>query len=228
MPEAPLLRADQLRPAVKNFDGALPRAPFSVTITVGEQVALLGARGAGKTAVARALALIQTPAGGRVLFAGREITRLGGGQLRALRRELQFVGGHPLRILPPRVTVRAALLEPLQIHWRGSAAEQRARVEALAAHMELNPLLLDRRATALSSALRQRVAVARALGLHPRLLICDELADHLDPAAVRPLLARLAHICRAEAITWLWTTTDPALAAEFSDRVVRLESGQLV
>jgi ABC-type glutathione transport system ATPase component len=233
---APLLRVENLTGS--ETSGPIHPSPVrtrvfervSFDIAEGEHVAVVGAPGSGKTALVRAAALLEKSQGGKVYLEGRDITRLWGGQLRALRQRLQFVGGDPMRTLPPHYTVEQTLLEPLQIHRLGSADEQRARVTAVTEWFRLNPLLLTRKVSMLSAAMRQRVALARALTLHPRLLVCDELTDRLEPSAAQPLLAMVARACRAprERIAWLWTTSDRALAHAFADRVLRLEDGQLV
>ncbi len=220
LPAAPLLRGADLR-----------CAPFfqqlSISIDSGEQVAVLGPRGSGKTALLRALTRVDAPAAGRVHFAGQDITRAWGGSLRALRRSLQFVGGDPLRTLPPNVTVNDALAEALRIHRLGSAREQREQCAALAAQFGMNAFVLSENISALSAGLRQRTALARALLLQPRLLAGDELVDRLDPAAAEPLLETLSGLCRERQAAWLWTTSNAALARRFSDRVLVLEAGQL-
>ena len=193
----------------------------------GEQVAILGPRGVGKTQLTRALTLIEKPAGGRVLFEGQDITRAWGGRLRALRRGVQYVGGDARRSLSPRLDVAQILAEPLLVHHLGSPAERRALVAAAAEAWGLNPLLLTQHASALSSALCQRVVLARSSLLQPRLLVVDELAERLEPAAVRPLLALVSRLCRADGRAWLWTTTDADLAGEYADRVLEMEGGQV-
>lgn len=225
-PVAPLLRVENLRPSPT--DPAFPRLStshlenFSLTLGVGEVVAIVGSHGVGKTALMRALALVQAPATGRVFFNNREITAWRGGRLRGLRSQFQYVGGHPLRTFPPRVTLRAALLEPMQIHWRGSKMEQATRLQTVTALLELNPLLLDRRIESFSVTLRQRAALARALMLQPRLLMVDELIERLDPAAALPLLSAFIGACRQNNIALVWTTTNLPLATQFSNRVIPL------
>lgn len=230
----PLLQAGNLRWTFRAPGERASRVTvfdrISLAVESGECVAIMGAPGSGKTTLLRAVALIQKLDAGRIYFEGQEITSLWGGRLRALRQRLQFVGGDPMRSLPPRYTLEQILLEPLRIHHRGSASEQHARAAALADRLELNPWLLGRTVSGLSATMRQRVALARALTLQPRLLVCDELTDRLEPAAARPLLSAVARACRAdgEPIAWLWATTDRAAAHAFADRVLRLENGQLV
>ena len=230
LPGVPLLQVENLSQVARAQAPAGPRAHFeavSFQLAPGERLAVVGPRGAGKTHLARAISLIDRPAGGRVLFEGRDVTRAGGGRLRALRRGIQYVGGDARRSLSPRLRIEQVLAEPLQVHHLGSPAERRARVAAAAEAWQLNPLLLGSRAYALSGALCQRVALARASLLQPRLLVCDEIAERLEPSGVRPLLALVAQLCRVAGMAWVWTTTDAALAGAYADRVLTLEGGRL-
>lgn len=192
-----------------------------------ERVVLLGAHGSGKTTLLRSVALLQRPAAGRVFFEAEELTRLSESRLRGLRRSFQFTGGHPARTLWATATVAQTVREPLQIHRLGNAAEQEARVAEVLQLFDLNPWLFNRRIASLSLALRQRVVLARALVLKPRLLLTDEVIDHLEPAAAVPLLECLSDLCRRSDLTWLWSTSNAALARRFSDRVLTLEGGRL-
>jgi ABC-type glutathione transport system ATPase component len=228
---APLLRAENLRyvprPAGDPFLPAIKIERLSLRVQPGESVAVLGPRGSGKGVMLRLLARLITAHGGRIYFEDQDVTRAWGRRLMALRRAQQFVGGDPLRALLPHWTVGEALREPLQIHRQGSPAERGARVQASARQLGLSLFLLDRRIETLSLAMRQRVMLARALTLQPRLLLVDEWMTCLEPAVAAPLLENLARVCRAEHMAWLWATTDAELARRFSDRVLRLDGGQL-
>ena len=229
-PGAPLFQVENLYQVVRDPGASAPRTVFaqaSFALAAGEHVAILGPRGAGKTQLTRALALIEKPASGRVVLDGQDVTRAWGGRLRGLRRSLQYIGGDARRSLSPRLDIAHILAEPLQVHRLGSSVEQAALVEAAAEAWELNRLLLGQQPHALSNALCQRVVLARANLLQPRLLVVDELTERLEPAAVRPLLALIARLCRAAGRAWLWTTTDAALADAFSDRVLALQDGKL-
>ncbi len=230
MAAVPLLQVQNLRWSYPARDRQPPRPileSISLELGPGESAAIVGARGTGKTTLARAIALVERPQAGRVLVDGRDVTRASGGRLRALRRVLQYVGGDARRALSPRLTLRAILAEPLQVHRLGTAEAQRASVAQAAAAWQLNPYLLDARPGALSAALCLRVALARAQLLGPRLVVCDDLAGRLEPAAVRPLLDAIAAAFRGLNIAWLWTTTDLALARAFAGRIYVLENGRL-
>ena len=231
MSVAPLLRVENLRytprPAGDPLLPALKIEGLSLTIDPGESVALVGPPDSGQGLVLRLAARLLAPHSGRIYLEDKDITRAWGGQLKALRRALQFVGGDPLRALLPHLTVGETLQEPLVIHRRGSSADQKVRAAACAQQLGLSRFLLERRIETLSLTMRQRVMLARALTLRPRLLIVDELADRLEPAAASPLLENLARVCRVENLAWLWATTDSALAHQFADRVLVLEGGRI-
>ena len=232
MPSAapPLLQVDNLQVKVPVRGQKTPRTVFEsagLTVAPGESVAVLGPAGSGKTLLARAAALIDRPKQGRVLLNGHDITRAWGGRLRALRRELQFVGGDPRRTLSPRLDVQSILAEPLQVHWLGTPAERRARIAATFAAWDLNPYLLHLRPDEFSTTLCLRIALARAHILQPRLVVCDGLTERLEPAATRALLADIAARYRASGTAWLWTTSDVDLAAAFADRTYVIENRAL-
>lgn len=231
MSASPLLRVENLRYTPRRVDDPfLPLVKIerlSLLVQPGESVAVVGPHGSGKSLLLRLLARLETAQGGHIYLEGKDVTHAWGGQLKAMRRILQFVGGDPLRALLPHLTVGETLQEPLIIHRRGSPADQKARVAACAQQMGLSPFLLERRIETLSPAMRQRVMLARALTLQPRLLMVDELVERLEPAVALPLLENLARVGRAEKLACLWTTTELVIAHQFADRVLLLEGGQL-
>jgi len=207
-----------------------PRAFLShidLTLTAGEQVAVVGAPKSGKTQLTRALALLQRPSAGRVLLDDLDLTRLSEAKLRNVRRHLQFVGGNPARAVLSTQTVEAVLREPLDIQRLGSVAERRARVEEAARVLGINVWLLTRPLASLSLALRQKLLLARALMLNPSVLITDEVIQHLEPAVAPGLLGRISALSRERNTAWLWTTTNLALARRYADRVLVLKEGRL-
>ena len=229
-PAAALLQVDQLRPLGRAPDrrrkAEAAFAPVSFTQAAGERLAIVGAA-PEVSALGRAVALIDKPAGGRVRLGGEDFTRAWGGRLRALRRALQYVGGEARRALPPYASVQAILTEPLQVHRLGRPPERRAQVAAAAEAWQVNGWLLSSRVSGLSSAMCQRVVLARVCLLQPRLLVCDRLTERLEPAAVQPLLALLAAYCDRIGLACLLLTTDPALAAGFATRTLRLDPAGL-
>ncbi len=227
MSVTPLLQVDNLQLKISIRGQKTPRMVFesaALTVLPGESVAVLGAPDTGKTLLARTVALIDRPQRGRVLLAGQDISRVWGGKLRGLRRDLQYVGGDPRRTLSPRLTVQSILAEPLQVHWLGTPAEQRERIAATFAEWDLNPYLLYLRPEAFSTTVCLRIALARAHILQPKLVVADGLTERLEPAATRALLASVAATYRAAGTAWLWTTSDVDLAAAFADRTYVIEN----
>jgi peptide/nickel transport system ATP-binding protein len=228
-PAAALLQVDQLIPLGRAANRRKPEAgfaPVSFTQAAGERLAIVGPAGE-VSALARAIALIDKPASGQVRLGGDDLTRAWGGRLRTLRRALQYVGGEGRRALPPYASVQAILTEPLQVHGLGRPEERRLQVAAAAAAWQVNGGLLAGRVSSLSSAMCQRVALARVSLLGPRVLVCDRLTDRLEPAAVQPLLDLLAGYCDRTGVACLLITTDPALAAGFATRTLRLDPAGL-
>jgi ABC-type glutathione transport system ATPase component len=201
---------------------------LSLHVAPGERLAVMAAPGGPAAALARAVGLLQRPVEGRIVFEGQDVTKASGGALRALRRRLQYVGGEGRRALAPRLNLENLLAEPLNVHRLGSPAERRLRAAEAAQAWGLNRYLLQLPASALSAALCQRAVLARACLLNPRLLVCEFPTQRLEPAAARPLMARLAEHCQSTGLACLLFTGDPNLAREFAGRCLRLHpNGQL-
>jgi peptide/nickel transport system ATP-binding protein len=229
-PAGPLLHVENLIPLVAAPGARRPAPatpPVSFHLAVGERLAIVGAPEAGLSPLARAIALIDPPGGGRVRLGADDFTRAWGGRRRALRRRLQYVGSEGRRALPPFTAVSDILTEPLAVHRLGRPAERRAQAAAAAAAWQVNGWLLGARVAALSNALCQRVALARACLLEPRVLVCDRLTDRLEPAAAAPLLALLADYAARTGLALLLLTSDAALAVGFATRTLQLDASGL-
>ncbi|MCC7358251.1 MAG: ATP-binding cassette domain-containing protein [Anaerolineales bacterium] len=229
MAAAPLLAVEALSALARVPGGratAPAFAPLSFELDAGERLAIIGPPDL-ISALARAVAVIEKPASGRVRLGGADLTRAWGGQLRRLRRALQYVGGEGRRALPPYASLGDVLAEPLGVHNLGRPAERRALAAQAAAAWQVNGWLLTTRAASLSHAMCQRVALARACLLQPQVLVCDALTDRLEPAAAGPLLALLdAYAARAN-LALLCLTADPAVAASVAARTLRLDPSGL-
>ena len=226
---AALLHVENLTPLVKappkRFSVEVVRLPSaSFTLAAGERLSIVGAPDAGLSPLARAIALIDKPGAGRVRLGSADLTRAWGGQLRTLRRSLQYVASEGRRALPPFALIGDILTEPLQVHNLGRPAERREQAAAAAAAWQVNGWLLGSRVSGLSNAMCQRVALARACLLNPRVLVCDRLTDRLEPAAAAPLLALLKAYCDQTGLACLLITSDPSLAAGFAPRLLRYDA----
>ncbi|MBP0452340.1 ABC transporter ATP-binding protein [Kitasatospora sp. RG8] len=228
-----LLLAEDL---VKEFPGHRgdrnpgPRAVDGVSLRIGrgETLALVGESGSGKSTTARMLVRLTDPTSGRITFDGQDVTRLGGGALRRLRRRMQFVHQSPYASLSPRLSVAEIVSEPLRAHRIGSRAERAGRAASLLDRVRLPAALLDRRPAELSGGQRQRVAIARALALEPDLLVCDEPVSALDVSSQAQILDLLAELQAELGLGHLFISHDLAVVRQIASRVGVMRGGRLV
>jgi oligopeptide/dipeptide ABC transporter ATP-binding protein len=238
----PLIAVEDLvvrYPVTRGLGGALARRPkrfvhavegVSFTVKRGELLALVGESGCGKTTTAQAILRLVEPVSGRIEFDGGDITALQTRALRPLRRRMQLIYQDPYESLDPRLSVRAAVEEPLLIHGLGgSKAERREHVREAMARVELNPpeLFLERYPHELSGGQRQRVAIAASIVLGPDLLVADEPVSMLD-VSVRAGILNLLDRLREGGLGILMITHDLSTAARFADRIAVMYLGRIV
>lgn len=228
----PLLQVRSLRVRYKSGSFAHPGANDAVAgasfdIAAGESVGLVGESGSGKSSIAKAL-LRLIPATGSILFGQRELLGLGGNALRTVREQMQIVFQDPIGALDPRMTVAQICAEPLLEFRAGQRAQHREQVMAMLARVGLGAELLSRYPHQLSGGQAQRVGLARALMLNPRLLVCDEPVAALD-VSIRSQIANLLCDMRAElGLTLLFIAHDLPTVRFLCDRVLVLFRGQIV
>jgi len=199
----------------------------SLELRPGEALGIVGESGSGKSTLARALLQLLPAAGGRVVWLGRELATLPRAQLRALRRDLQIIFQDPLDSLDPRMTVGEIVAEPLRVHERAlDRAAQEAAVHAMLGRVALPAALAARYPHELSGGQCQRVGIARAMVLAPRLLICDEPLSALDAPTQQQLLALLAELRRASGLSLLFISHNLALVRALCERVLVLYLGR--
>ena len=238
----PLIAVEDLvvhYPVARGLVGSVARRPqqvvravegVSFTVARGELVALVGESGCGKTTTAQAVLRLVEPVSGRIEFDGDDITGLQSRALRPLRRRMQLIYQDPYESLDPRLSVQAAVEEPLQIHGLGgSRKERRERVRDALARVELSPpeLFLERYPHELSGGQRQRVAIAASIVLGPDLLVADEPVSMLD-VSVRAGVLNLLDRLRKEGLGILMITHDLSTAARFADRIAVMYLGRIV
>jgi peptide/nickel transport system ATP-binding protein len=210
------------RPVVHAVDGV------SLQIRDGETLGLVGETGCGKSTLARTIARLQPVTEGRVSFAGRDITGLRAGDLKAVRREVQMVFQDPYGSLNPRRRVGAIVGEPLAVHGLASGAARRERVQELMALVGLNPEHYNRYPAEFSGGQRQRVGIARALAVNPKLLICDEPVSALDVSVQAQVINLLKDLQAQLDLTCIFISHDLGVVEHVSDRVAVMYLGKVV
>jgi peptide/nickel transport system ATP-binding protein len=200
----------------------------SFDIAAGESFAIVGESGSGKSTIARAIARLNQPKSGSIRFDGQEAVALSGDALRGYRRTVQMVFQSPYDSLNPRMRVGDAIEEPLIRHGLARGSEAADRVHQLLEMVELPFDLRNRKPHELSGGQCQRVGIARALALSPRLLIADEITSALDVTIQAQILDLLRRLQQSQGLTMIYISHDLAVVRAFCDRVAVLSSGEIV
>jgi ABC-type glutathione transport system ATPase component len=200
----------------------------SLTIFPGKTLAVVGESGAGKSSLARCIALLEPATNGTVELAGTNLAALSGKELFSMRREVQLIFQDPSSALNPRLTACEIIAEPLLIQGQGTKSQRRARALQLMEQVGLDPAWERKRPLEFSGGQRQRVAIARALALGPHLLILDEALANLDAANQTLILKLLAELQAAHSLSFLHISHDLRLVSEFADEVAVMRLGRIV
>jgi oligopeptide/dipeptide ABC transporter ATP-binding protein len=203
----------------------------SFAVATGEILALVGESGCGKTSIVRAIARLEEPAGGQVLFRGANITHVRGQALRHLRREIQVVFQDPFESLDPRLTAFDTVAESLLVHRMGdSRAGRRERVLTMLEQVGLYPAeaIARRYPHQLSGGQRQRLVIAGAMVLGPDLVIADEPVSMLDVSLRAGILRLMLDLRDQRGVSILFVTHDLSLAWVVADRVAVVYLGRIV
>jgi peptide/nickel transport system ATP-binding protein len=201
---------------------------ISFDVLKGETLGLVGESGCGKSTTGRAIMQIPRPTGGSVVFEGRELTALHGEDLRKLRTDVQMIFQDPISSLNPRRKVIDIVAEPLHIWGIGTKEERIAKARDTLAAVGIDPDQAgDRRPHQFSGGQCQRICIARALVLDPRLIICDEPVSALDVSVQAQVLNLLEDLKAQFGLTLVFIAHDLAVVKNVSDRVAVMYLGKM-
>jgi oligopeptide/dipeptide ABC transporter ATP-binding protein len=201
----------------------------SLTLRAGEALGIVGESGSGKSTLARAALRLLGASSGRVVWMGRELAALPARELRGLRRDLQIIFQDPFGSLDPRMTVAEIVAEPLRVHERALDGGARdSAVAAALARVGLSASLAERYPHELSGGQCQRVGIARAMILGPRLLVCDEPVSALDAPTQQQVIALLAALRAASGLSLLFISHNLAVVRRLCERVLVLYLGRMM
>jgi ABC-type oligopeptide transport system ATPase subunit len=207
---------------VKAVDGV------SFSIPAGKTLGLVGESGSGKSTTGYCVLQLIKPTAGSIRFDGKELTQMGGEQLRKVRQDMQIVFQDPYSSLDPRMTVGNIVSEPLEVHGMGTRKSRRETVRRLLEVVGFNPNFTNRYPHEFSGGQRQRIGIARALALSPKLIVCDEPVSALDVSIQAQILNLLKDLQRDFGLTYLFISHDLAVVRTMSDEIAVMNRGQLV
>lgn len=200
----------------------------SFNVHEGETVGLVGESGCGKTTLGRTILRLAPATGGQVLFEGRNILDLPNNELKDLRRHMQIIFQDPYSSLNPRMSIGAAIQEPMSVHGiHANEAQRKEKVLELLAKVNMKPEHYYRYPHEFSGGQRQRICIARALALNPKFIICDESVSALDVSVQAQVLNLLIQLREEFKFTYIFISHDLSVVKFMSDRMVVMNKGKI-
>lgn len=228
---SPLVQVNDLRKFFNLGKGNILKAVNEISFSIGrgETVGVVGESGCGKSTAGRTIMRLYEPTSGGVTFDGKDIYKLRGSELKALRRNMQMIFQDPYASLNPRMTVTDIIGEALDIHnLAGSRAERKRKVEGLLDLVNLNPEHATRYPHEFSGGQRQRIGIARALAVDPKFIIADEPISALDVSIQAQVVNLMQDLQRKMGLTYLFIAHDLSMVKHISDRVAVMYLGKIV
>ena len=201
----------------------------SFTLERGKALGIVGEPGCGKSTTGRAILRLIEPTAGEVIFNGEDITKKNKEQMRLLRREMQLIFQDPYASLDPRKTVSEIIGEPLKLQKLIPDAKKRAeRVHELMEVVGLADRLINTYPHELDGGRRQRIGIARALAMEPKLIICDEPVSALDVSIQAQILNLMQDLQEQMGLTYIFITHDLSVVNHFANDIAVMYLGQLI
>ena len=233
----PLLKVEHLKtwfPLKKGlfnrvYDHVKAVDDVSLDVYPGETLGLVGESGCGKTTLGRSILRLVEPSEGKILFEGKDVMSLSGNDLREYRRQAQIVFQDPYSSLNPKMRIGDAIAEPMLVHGlEPDAKKRRDKVCELLTEVGLEPEHYQRYPHEFSGGQRQRICIARALAVHPKLIICDESVSALDVSVQAQVLNLLNRLKKDFGFTYVFISHDLSVVRFMSDRILVMYNGKPV
>jgi peptide/nickel transport system ATP-binding protein len=200
----------------------------SVELMPGETLGIVGESGSGKSTLSRCIVRLYDPEEGTIWFDGINFTALNAKALREKRRDIQMIFQDPLASLNPMMTVAQAIEDPLIIHKVGTQRERQRRVHELLELVGLDTAAANAFPFEFSGGQQQRIGIARALALNPKLLICDEPVSALDVSIQAQILRLLQDLQEQLGLSYVFISHNLAVIEHMSDRIAVMYQGKVV
>lgn len=234
--QQPLLEVNNLKKYFPITGGVLRRTTgyvkavenISFTLEQGETLGIVGESGSGKSTLGRTIMRLLDPTEGQIVFQGKDISNLSRRELRSSRKDMQMVFQDPYASLNQRMTIRQLLDEPLYIHTKDSSEKRLEQVKELLDVVGLSPEAIHRYPHEFSGGQRQRIGIARALAIHPQLIIADEPVSALDVSIQSQIINLLMDLQDKYKLSYLFIAHDLSVVKHISHRVGVMYLGQLM
>ena len=226
---APLLEATGIRKVFgKGNRRVVAVDGVSVSIPKGKTLGVVGESGSGKSTLGRCILRLIEPDAGTIKFEGQLVSSLSQGQFRAKRREMQMIFQNPFSSLNPKMSVGAAIEDPMRIWGIGDKEARRKRVRELMEMVGIHPRFAGAYPYEFSGGQQQRINIARALALDPKFIVCDEAVSALDVSIQAQIINLLMDLQKQLGLTYLFISHNLGVVEYLCDDVLIMQHGKLV
>ncbi len=201
----------------------------SFSVFEGETMGLVGESGCGKSTLGKTILQLEKASAGKILYRGKDLTRLNSSEIRLIRKEIQFIFQDPYSSLNPRFSVGETLIEPMKVHGIGTSKKDRKeKAMQLLERVGLNEFYFSRYPHELSGGQRQRVGIARTIAMEPKLVICDESVSALDISVQAQVLNLLNELKEDFGFTYIFISHDLAVVKFMADQLLVMKEGKII